>query len=167
MKFKMDRYFPAGYDPSTEWKWALAGWILSIFWSMRFLINYADTIRTMHLAEEQGKRTSFVLMTFPRCIENCFIGFTIVIAFLLLVIVFHYRWHYNGSRSIYLMRRLPDRFELARRCLAFPVAAIIICLLTMVLLYFIYRTIYIYCTPERFFAGAYDGTVHSYLRGGF
>ena len=167
MKSKLDRYFPAGYDPSAELKWALTGWLLSIGWSMRFLINYADTIRTMHFAEEQGRRNAFVLSTFPRCIDNCFWGFGIVIIFLIFAVILHYRWHYTGSRSIYLMRRLPNRFELTRRCLMFPVAAIIICLLTMALLYFVYRTIYIHCTPERFFVGAYDGTVESYLRGGF
>ena len=167
MRSKIERFFPVGYDFMPEVKWTLTSWLLSVFWSMRFFINYADTIRTMNYAEEQGKRKAFVLMTFPDCIENCFLGFGIVILFLLLTVLLHYRWHYTGSRSIYLMRRLPDRFELSRRCLAFPLTAIIVCLLTVVLLYFAYRAIYIYCTPERFFVGAYGGTVESYLRGGF
>lgn len=32
----------------------------------------------------------------------------------------NYLGHFQGSRSIYLMRRLPQRWELARRCLAEP-----------------------------------------------
>ena len=36
----------------------------------------------------------------------------------------HYLYHYQGGRSIYRMRTLPQRGELARRCLAAPAAAL-------------------------------------------
>ena len=50
--------------------------------------------------------------------------------------------------SIYLMRRLPDRWELHRRCLVFPFAGLVLCVaaafLTVVLCY----ACYMIATPE-------------------
>lgn len=169
MKFKFDRYFPAGYDPSTELKWALAGWLISVFWSMVFLVRYFSELQSRLEWEKEylNPRNGIFIPTFPELTRNCFLGFGIVIAFLILAVVLHYRWHYNGSRSIYLMRRLPDRFELTRRCLTFPIAAIIVCLLTAVILFFLYFALYAFYTPDRFLAHYnYDGTIRSFLTGG-
>ena len=169
MKFKFDRYFPAGYDPSTELKWALAGWGLSIGWSMCFLFRYFTELQSCLEWEKEylNPRSGIFIPTFPQLIENCFLGFGIVIAFMIFAAILHYRWHYTGSRSIYLMRRLPDRFELARRCLTFPITAIAICLLTAAVLFFLYLALYAFYTPDRFLAYYnYDGTIRSFLTGG-
>ena len=42
----------------------------------------------------------------------------------LVFLLWHYAYHYQGSRSVYLMRRLPDRWEYHRRCLAIPAATV-------------------------------------------
>ena len=58
----------------------------------------------------------------------------------------NYFGHFQGSRSIYLMRRLPQRWELARRCLGEPAlylaGSFIIYLLTGVtcFIYYWFRT---------------------------
>ena len=39
----------------------------------------------------------------------------------------HYCYHYQDSRSIYLMRRLPNRRELWRRCLGLPLLGVAAC----------------------------------------
>ena len=58
----------------------------------------------------------------------------------------NYFGHFQGSRSIYLMRRLPQRWELARRCLGEPALCLagsfIIYLLTGVtrFIYYWFRT---------------------------
>ena len=55
----------------------------------------------------------------------------------------NYQSHYRGSRSIYLMRRLPDRWELHRRCLILPLLELAATLLLLAVLtvgfYFLYR----------------------------
>ena len=49
--------------------------------------------------------------------------------------VVRYTYYYQGSRSIYLMRRLPDRWELWRRTLEWPlVLAVLLALLAAILL---------------------------------
>ena len=54
-------------------------------------------------------------------------------------VIYHYSYHFKGSKSIYLMRRLPDRWELHRRCLTLPIAMAVFFLLmgfVMLLLFF-------------------------------
>ena len=48
------------------------------------------------------------------------------------VALIHYLYHYQGGRSIYRMRTLPQRGELGRRCLAAPAAALGRCVLAAV-----------------------------------
>lgn len=62
----------------------------------------------------------------------------------------HYQFFYlGGSRSIYLMRRLPDKWELPRRCLALPLAEAAIVLLTAALLFLLCFLQYLTQTPPE------------------
>ena len=96
-----------------------------------------------------------------------FTGFSLLFLGAAILASYNYSGFRNGSKSYYLMRRLPDRFELTRRCLTFPIAAIIVCLLTAVILFFLYLALYAFYTPDRFLAHYnYDGTIRSFLTGG-
>ena len=64
-------------------------------------------------------------------------------------LVFHYLYHYQGSRSIYLMRRLPDRWELLRRCIALPLCGALAALLTGLLITLLWAGIYLLATPRE------------------
>ena len=55
----------------------------------------------------------------------------------------------RGSRSDYLMRRLPNRWELARRSYALPLLLILATLGTMALLLAIYYAVYLALTPPE------------------
>ena len=63
-----------------------------------------------------------------------------------------YFWalHTRLSHSVYLMRRLPDRWELARRCLALPVLAALFFLGLSLALWLLDFAIYWTLTPDRF-----------------
>ena len=76
---------------------------------------------------------------------NALFGFWVVAFCLLLLPIFHYLWHGQGSKSIYLMRRLPRRSELWRRCLAGPAVLLGLTLLagalTLLLCFACYRSL--------------------------
>ena len=55
----------------------------------------------------------------------------------------------RGSRSDYLLRRLPDRRELARRAYALPLLLILATLGTMVLALAVYYAVYLALTPPE------------------
>ena len=60
----------------------------------------------------------------------------------------HYAYYRADSKSIYLMRRLPNSFELHRRCLLLPALYAVDFLLMGAVLLFIYYAIYMISTPE-------------------
>ena len=82
---------------------------------------------------------------FPQIFGNALFGFWVVALCLLLLPIFHYLWHGQGSKSIYLMRRLPRRSELWRRCLAGPAVLLGLTLLagalTLLLCFACYRSL--------------------------
>lgn len=164
MKPDRTRYFPVGYDPGQELQWTLFGLIASVFWSMIFLVRYAQELQSLYRYEQRGE--IFSIASFPELIRLCFLGFWITALLLLIFAVSHYHYHFQGSRSIDLMRRLPDRWELARRCLAFPLVGIAACGLSAGLLLAIYAAIYVLCTPDQFFQTAFGGSVWRALIGG-
>lgn len=58
----------------------------------------------------------------------------------------HYR---EGSRPVYLMRRLPDRWEYHRRCLAIPGTALLAALAIMAVSLWAFWGIYMTATPAQ------------------
>ena len=75
----------------------------------------------------------------------------LLIMLALFLIIYHYRYHHmNGSMSIYLMRRLPDKKDLFRRCAVLPIVMMGITFLAYAVLTGIYYFAYITLTPEVF-----------------
>jgi len=64
-------------------------------------------------------------------------------------ICINYASHRMGSRSDYLMRRLPDRWEWHRRCLTVPLAAVALSALLVLALLVIFFLVYQYRTPYQ------------------
>ena len=60
-----------------------------------------------------------------------------------------YASYYQGGRSIYLMRRLPQKYEMLKRCLSVPAAVILLTLATAFLLLMTYYWIYCAVTPKQ------------------
>ena len=60
----------------------------------------------------------------------------------------HYVYHWKGSRSIYLMRRLPNPWELHRRCLTLPALGIVFFLIFGAAEMFIMYGIYLLAAPD-------------------
>lgn len=93
-------------------------------------------------------RPGAVMPYFTELLHGSFWGLGIVAACMLALAVGFYGYHYQGGRSIYTMRRLPNRWELWRRCLTLPVLTALACLLLAGLLTLLYFEIYLQVTPE-------------------
>lgn len=61
----------------------------------------------------------------------------------------HFSFYSGGSKSIYLMRRLPQRWELLRRDITLPIAGAAISLLAALLLKLLFMGVYYFVTPEQ------------------
>ena len=58
-----------------------------------------------------------------------------------------YDYHKKSTKSIYLMRRLPDKWELHRRCWGRPVIHCILSLLAVAAMTLVYFLLYLTLTP--------------------
>ena len=150
MKIDAARYAPPGINYSRELKWIAAALIASVIYSLGFLIFYIENYRDLFWEQdaEKGIIKGAMMPDFIELLNYRLFGFAIIALCMLAVSLYHYLYHYQGSKSIYLMKRLPNRFELWRRCLALPLGAALFSLVTAMILMLIYFGIYLFFTPE-------------------
>lgn len=150
MNIDLARHLPCGFPVKMEEK-ALAG-ILGAALGLSIPLPFRITCARQELYTYRGTRKVLIegaMMTdFIDLVEYAFLGFFLAILLALAFGLYHYAYHYQGSKSIYLMRRLPNRFELHRRCWSVPLAAALIITAVMVLIFFLYFAFYFFITPE-------------------
>lgn len=151
MKLDLSRHAPPGLDPAPEMRVFAVGMALSAIFSLVFFAGrYADQLNRLYWKNgtERTLIPGAVMPDFVEVLGQALIGFLIVAACMAAFAVIHYSYHYQESKSIYTMRRLPRRWELHRRCLTLPVAGLTVSLLAAFLLLVIYYAAYMLMTPD-------------------
>lgn len=145
----MKNYAPPGLDIEKEETSWVACMVLATCWCMRFLFRYLDY--RSQLFEIRGSRKILIegakMPNFEFLTKDLFEVFGVVLIFCALTIVYHYYYHYQGSKMMYLMRRLPNKWEVHLRCFTLPVVAGVITILYMLVLRLLFFAIYYWCTP--------------------
>ncbi len=154
MKRKLKDLLPVGIRPQEEVKPILIGLIGSALFSQSFWFSYFENYnRIIQMSERQNQvyyyGQSAVMNSFAELFGHCMIGFLLIAVSMLVLAVFHYLYHYQGSKSIYRMKCLPDRWELLRRCLSIPVLVLLLCVLLVLVLTLLYYGIYLLATPRE------------------
>ena len=150
MNDKLSKYAPPGYDFSLDKKFFCIGIGLATVFSFSYLIRFAKAknfIYVYHL----GKKTLIsgaVMADFIDIFKGSLWGYFILAFCMLLLIALRYAYYYQHSKSIYLMKRLPDRFELHRRCLIVPITAALLCIVAAFLIFLLYFGHYMLFTPD-------------------
>ena len=146
----LSRYAPVGmklHMEKTVWGLGLGA---SLVYSGLFLIRFVDACGELY--EYKGVDRVLIegakIERFGVLLGNGLVGFAITAVVMLLFSIYHYLYHFQDSKSIYLMRRLPNRWELSRRCLTLPVAAAVLSLAAAVVLLGFYLGIYLVFTPK-------------------
>ena len=122
-----DRLVPLGRDGVGEAVAILKGLIgcgaLAIFWFFLNYFNYYNRLfRTW--AGEKILADHARMAPFSQVVGGSFVGFWILAVVLVGLGIHHRALHTQGSRSIDLLRRLPDRWEGFRRCWGLPLLAL-------------------------------------------
>lgn len=91
----------------------------------------------------------YAMTIFPFLYVSIFFGFVLTSFVAVILAISYYRGFREGSHALYLMHRLPDRWELARRCLALPLITIGVCALSVLVLTLIFFGIYALITPKE------------------
>lgn len=151
MRTRLERLTPPGVDAVQELRWALRVWAACALWSLTFLRRYVLARADLYLVAKSGARTLIPGATMPDfCVllGNALGAFLAAALLTLPLAARHYLYHYQGSRSIYTMRRLPDAWELHRRCWALPLLLALGTLLAALALGAIYYAVYQLLTPD-------------------
>lgn len=90
-----------------------------------------------------------VMAPFYQVQANALLCFGLLALYMLPLAAWHYYYHYRESRSIYLMRRLPNRRELWRRCLGLPLLGLAACVALSAAHVLVFYAIYHYSTPPQ------------------
>ncbi|MBR2046680.1 MAG: hypothetical protein IJ958_11210 [Agathobacter sp.] len=147
----MKDYAPPGIHLSKE----ISYWFLILGvctgWCGIFPFRYVENLNSLYEIRA-GKRylmeNSF-MPSFDFLTNGLFEVFSIAIAFSIFMIVYHYYYHNQGSKMMYLMRRLPNKWEVHIRCIILPVVGAVISIIYMFVLRMLFYTIYILCTPPQ------------------
>lgn len=156
-KPELSRLVPPGFDYGQELLllgWGTAGAIfLSLFW----FSGLRDAWRELYFWH-LGVKTPIpdaVMQDFGELVRPFLLGFPVVALWELTFVIRHYRYHYETGRSIYLMRRLPDRWERHRRCWTLPLLCCAAVLLIGLALLLVYYAVYLLVTPPEHLAQKY------------
>lgn len=148
----LENYAPLGIGVEKQIKGFFAQGIVATVYSMLFFVAYANARSALYEHTMFGEKVLIkgaMIREFSSLTEYVFWGFYIVIVTTLLTAVYNYFYHYQGSKMLYLMKRLPDRGELCRRCVTLPIAGSVILIAWMYLLRMLYFAIYLIFTPSQ------------------
>ncbi len=150
MSRKLNDFFPLGTDYKREIKTGAAALSLSAIFSLIYFISLENSYNELFFYDGQEKvlREGAVMDSFADVLGISLAGFALTAVCAVLLCVWHYASHWYGSKSIYVMRRLPERRELHIRCLAAPVLTVLACALLAFIILAVYYGIYIAVAPE-------------------
>ena len=147
----MIKYAPPGIPLRSEVTYYIVGMVVSTLWTLLFILRYLQARAELFVYENGNWKLmeGAVMEAFPILTENLFELFLIVWIYTAVIAVYHYFYQYQGSKMMYLMRRLPDRWELHRRCLFLPIMGLAVSVLYSTLLKILYYAIYMLFTPSQ------------------
>lgn len=146
----LSRLFPLGWPWQNEIMAAACALALSALTALSlFAYQFGKALDSLYYGTRPYRQLAPGTMVppYPQVLGSALLGFGLVALCLILMPIGHFLWHRWGSRSDYLMRRLPRRQELAKRCIAGPALLLVITILTGLVLFGLFFIWYQAATP--------------------
>ena len=148
---RTDSWVPLGMSGQKELSSLAWGLAVSALLSLIFPGRLADRYQSLYIVTRSARilKPDAQMESFASLMSGALLGFLILALAMIPLAVYHYGYHFRGSKSIYTMRRLPSKHPLARRCLTVPVLGAAAAALSALLLICLYYLLYIAVTPEQ------------------
>lgn len=161
-KIVSSQLFPPGYDGESEYKRTRIFYWIAVVWSLKFFFHYYNAYKDLFydastmafwgkysgMGLEHGELLPDVkIVSFHEILSDSFLFFVPLLLVLAVSAISHYLYYSQGSRSILLVRRLPDSKYVWKTCVWGPALGLAITLVTMVVLLGIFYWIYVTVTP--------------------
>lgn len=146
---RLKPFFPVGCRIQNEIFWASAGLFAAAFIAFAtFGVRFSAAVSALYDELHPDRLiANAAVPSFRQLFAGSLTGFYAFLAILPLWALFHYLLHFRESKSIYLMRRLPQKNEMIKRCLSAPAAAAIIALIAALLSMLLCFLAYCLLTP--------------------
>lgn len=151
---RLSRLVPPGFPLRFELQFFLTGLVGSVLYSGLYLLRLYHAWQNLFA---YGVDNGYVLRSdaemrpFADLLEDSLSWFAVLAVMAAVFAVWHYVYHRQGAKSIYLMRRLPDGWVLHRRCLALPVLELAACAVCALALFWLYFGLYVWVTPDQLY----------------
>lgn len=136
----------------------LFGWMI---WVVVFpFLLYGQRLWRMHTEIKKSEDFEAEVLPivmgnpFGRMMEHRMVGLTLFVVVYVFVVIYNYYYFYIRTNSHYLMRRLPNRMEIHKRCLVEPLISIVEGVVVAVVLVLLSRLAYDNIMPS--IENAYD-----------
>ena len=146
MRKFIESIIPPGWDLKQELYSALQLGLVIISSWIFFGVRLDNSLDHIYRYKSGGVRLlveGVVVSPFGRLTASCFALFIFYVLIQLISIRSMYKFFTEDSKSIYLMRRLPQRYELAKRCISLPLiniaAGFAFCMLQLLLFWAVYK----------------------------
>lgn len=143
---------PPGMPMKGEYGFFITGWCAALLYTLLFVLRYVNARADLYGCDPAtGRRVLLagaVITDFSELFDGAWTGFFLLAVCMVGFAVWHYAYFRLGTQSIYLMRRLPDPWELHRRCLTLPCLCIAVCLVSAGLCLWFSYLIYVCFTPD-------------------
>lgn len=143
---------PPGIGTDREVGGFFSGLVVALFFSFGFFGRYSEA-RAGLFHIQNGKRILMegaVMPQFSEILGNSLNSFFLYGGIMLFVVIWHYVYYYQGgSKSIYVMKRLPNRWEIHKRAWLLPLLAAVVVVIAAFAVLIVYFEIYMIATPEQ------------------
>ena len=149
-KIDWKKFDPPGMDGSKEQGFYMIGVIASLVYSLGYFGLYWDAYRRLFQKEGDTKviRPERAMEPFWALVDKHLMGYLIVGLCLFVTVWMRYSYYRQGSRSDYLMRRLPDAQLYHRTCWVRPLVRMGLCALAALVTLLVYFLVYVVMTPD-------------------
>ncbi len=151
MTDKSRKIIPVGFKKESEiWIFSSALAVGICRALLFFQVYYIEYNRLFEIEFDKktlipnAKMTDFYLI-----IDGVFDGFIIAAFIFIFLACYHYIYHGRDSKSIYTMKRLPNKYELHIRCLTVPLIGIVLCAVLSAALLVLFYHYYMSNTPAE------------------
>ena len=150
-KNKFGRCLLPGYDYDGEKTTFIIMMIMSGFCCLIYDFRYSTARDRLYYwsGDDKVLNVQAVMPDFKDLLGWTLGGFLIAAIVCLMFIGVRYHYLHKESKSIYLLRRLPSKGEIFRRCAVMPLAEAMVFLITAGLLLVFFFAIYMISTPDE------------------
>ena len=152
MNEKLKKYYPPGYDYAKEWGSIILCFVIGTIFSMALFFIELTNVMNWLYDTVLGERTLMkgaIAQPFIELMEGQLVCFAPLFIFILIMMFYHYAYYYQGTKSIYVIRRLSSKKYVIKSCIEGTCAGVVIGLAGIWILWILYYLIYQLAIPSE------------------